>query len=123
MKHVLIATALSLGLGGAAFGHGSEPLPGEVILDAPEYHAALGVSDGAMTVRLLSHTQDPIDPTGWTGSAVLMTEPTRLDLTLSPNGEMLIAHDPALKPAPGTRGTLTLTDPQAQSTDLRFTLP
>lgn len=131
-RSFMLAAAVLLTLGTGATAHGpatSEPADGGIILDAPAFHAELRVVPGEVAVWLVGHDGHPIDPAGWTGQATLLGQTGRFDVTLAPGpadgagGPALLARDDAIQATAGERGTLTLTSPEARSTDLRFVLP
>lgn len=106
---------------------------GGVMVQAEMYHAEIRVSQGEIAVWLVDHTGEQIAVDGWSGQAVLLQGSDRIDLELSPgttvnvpDGEeevpALVGQDDAVRGDTGDRVTITLTDPDASSEEVRVTV-
>ncbi|MEW6122712.1 MAG: hypothetical protein AB1698_08870 [Pseudomonadota bacterium] len=117
----LIAALLLPGAALAQHAHGNQKGPnGGPMEDVAGVHAELVVSGPAVTVNVFDEAGKPVDTTGYSGSALVVSGSDRKTVPLAASGTALAGQAPAAIPA-GATITVVLKTAAGKSGQAKFT--
>ncbi|MEP9375960.1 hypothetical protein ABLE91_04540 [Aquabacter sp. CN5-332] len=124
LKAIAIASALLLsGPALAQHAHGAQKGPnGGPMEDVAGVHAELVVSGQAVTVNVFDEAGKPLDTTGYTGSAMIVSGSDRKTLQLAASGNALTGQA-AAPVAKGAAITLVVKTAAGKSGQAKFSAP
>ncbi|MFG1303133.1 hypothetical protein V5F34_03245 [Xanthobacter autotrophicus] len=124
LKCLLVACSLFAAAPALAqHAHGAQKGPnGGPMEDIAGVHAELVVAGESLTFHVLDEAGKPVDTTGFTGSAMLVSGPDRKTIQLAAGGPALVGKAPA-PIAKGSAITLLIRTAAGKSGQAKFTAP
>lgn len=121
LRHVVLSAMLG-SLAFAAQAHDPRPGPnGGLKVDAGVWHAEL-VADGTPTVRvyLFDAADQPLDPEGWSGSAILLVDGAAQRFDMAPDAAGHLTGTAAVPVPQGVTGAVRLSAPDGTAAQAKY---